>query len=227
MSGFVGIPITAMFLFVGMGLWVYYTTRYTGSMPWVESGDTRTVLPHFIAHVLPHGLKGLLVAALFATAVSSVDSTLGALSSSSVVDLYKPLICPGKSDRHYLMVCRIAVPFFAVLICLVAWWAREKQDMLWLALQVSAIPAGALLGVFLLGLLTKRGSDTGNLVAMLSSAVYSGTMLYLSTAQLHPLGWSWVIVLGATWTICVGMLFDCRSAKSAANAESSANSREA
>lgn len=209
MSGFIGIPITAMFLFIGIGLYAYYTTRYAGGpLPWATSADTRLVLPHFIAEVLPHGLRGLLVAALFATAMSSIDSTLGALSSSSVVDLYKPLLFPGKSDKHYLNACRYAVPVFAVLICLVAWFMREKQDMLWLALQVSAIPGGALLGVFLLGLLSKRGSDRGNMIAMLSSAVYSSIMLYLSANKLHPLGWSWVIVLGAIWTIAVGLLFE-------------------
>lgn len=209
LSGFIGIPITAMFLFIGIALYVYYATRYTGgTLPWAESGDTRLVLPHFISTILPHGLKGLLIAALFATAMSSIDSTLGALSSSTVVDLYKPLIKRGMSDEHYLKACRFAVPIFAVLICLVAWFAREKQDMLWLALQVSAIPGGALLGVFLLGLLSKRGSDRGNLIAMLSSAAYSSVMLYLSANKLHPLGWSWVIVLGAIWTIAVGLLFE-------------------
>ncbi|HNX04418.1 MAG TPA: sodium/solute symporter, partial [Opitutales bacterium] len=112
-SGFVGLPITAMFLFVGIGLYAYYTTRYAGgALPWAESGDTRLVLPHFIGHVLPHGLRGLLVAALFATAMSCVDSTLGALSSAAVVDFYKPYLNPGKSDAHYLKACRIAVLIF-------------------------------------------------------------------------------------------------------------------
>jgi solute:Na+ symporter, SSS family len=207
-SGFVGLPITAMFLFVGIGLYVYYSTKYAGgALPWDATGDTRLVLPHFIGHVLPHGLRGLLVAALFAVAMSCVDSTLGALSSAAVVDLYKPLICPGKSDEHYLKVCRVAVLFFGVLVCLVAWYVRDKQDMLWLALQVAAIPGGALLGVFLLGLLTKhKGSDKGNMIAMITSAIYSSIMLYLSTSGVDTLAWSWVIVLGAAWTICVGLL---------------------
>jgi solute:Na+ symporter, SSS family len=210
LSGFVGLPITAMFLFVGIGLYVYYTTKYAGGpLPWAASGDTRLVLPHFIGHVLPHGLRGLLVAALFATAMSCVDSTLGALSSAAVVDLYKPFIAPGKSDAHYLKVCRIAVIVFGILVCAVAWYVRDKQDMLWLALQVAAIPGGALLGVFLLGLLTKtRGSDRGNMIAMLTSAVYSSILLYMSMHKWETFGWSWVIVLGATWTVAVGILLD-------------------
>ena len=224
-SGFVGLPITAMFLFVGIGLYTYYTTRYAGGpLPWDASGDTRLVLPHFIGHVLPHGLRGLLVAALFATAMSCVDSTLGALSSAAVVDLYKPFICPGKSDAHYLKVCRIAVLVFGVIICAVAWYVRDKQDMLWLALQVAAIPSGALLGVFLLGLMTKkRGSDKGNMIAMLSSAVYSSIMLYMSMNGMQTLGWSWVIVLGAVWTIAVGLLFEGKgSAKQCAEIKAEA-----
>ena len=209
-SGFVGLPITAMFLFVGIGLYVYFTTKYTGgTLPWSANGDTRLVLPYFIGHVLPHGLRGLLVAALFATAMSCVDSTLGSLSSAAIVDLYKPLVRPGKSDAHYLRACRAAVIIFGVLICAVAWYVRNNQEMLWLALQVAAIPGGALLGVFLLGLLTKnRGSDKGNMIAMLSSAVYSSVLLYMSMHKWETLGWSWVIVLGALWTICVGILLD-------------------
>lgn len=211
-SGFIGIPVTSLFLFIGLALFAYYSKHFSGEvLPWTASGDTRLVLPHFIGHVLPAGMKGLLVAALFATAMSSIDSTLGALSSSSVVDLYKPLIRPGMSDAHYLKACRWSVIIFAVLICLVAWWAREKQDMLWLALQVSAVPGGALLGVFLLGLLSKQGSDTGAMIAMLTSAAYSGTMLWLISTDRHPLAWSWVIALGALWTVCVGLLLQKRA----------------
>jgi len=210
LSGFVGIPVTALFLLVGVGLYVFYTRHYVGgALPWAVSGDTRLVLPHFIGQVLPHGLKGLLVAALFATAMSSIDSALGALSSTSVVDIYKPLISPGRSEAHYLNACRMAVPVFAVLICLVAWSMRNAQDMLWQALKISSIPGGALLGVFLLGLLSKkRGSDKGNLIAMLSSAAYSSVMLWLVSKGLHPLAWSWVIVLGAIWTLAVGLFFN-------------------
>jgi SSS family transporter len=210
LSGFVGIPVTALFLMIGVGLYVFYSRHYSGgALPWTVSGDTRLVLPHFIGQVLPHGVRGLLVAALFATAMSSVDSALGALSSTSVVDIYKPLIRPGRSDAHYLKACRVAVPLFAVLICLVAWIMRDKQDMLWQALKVSSIPGGALLGVFLLGLLFKtRGSDKGNLIAMLSSATYSSVMLWLINSGLHPLAWSWVIVLGAAWTLAVGLFFN-------------------
>ncbi|MBN1402928.1 MAG: sodium/solute symporter [Opitutales bacterium] len=209
LSGFIGIPVAALFLLVGVGLYVYYTQVYAGvPLPWAESGDTRLVLPHFISQVLPSGLKGLLIAALFATAMSSVDSALGALSSTSVVDLYKPLIRPGMSERHYLRACRVSVPIFAALICVVAWAMREHQDMLWLALKVTAIPSGALLGVFLLGLVSQRaGTDKGCMIAMISSAIYSTIMLWLITAGLHPLAWSWVIVLGTIWTLAVGLLF--------------------
>ncbi len=218
LSGFVGLPITAMFLFVGIGLYVYYTSKYAGgSLPWAESGDTRLVLPHFIGHVLPHGLRGLLVAALFATAMSCVDSTLGSLSSAAVVDFYRPYLNPGKSDAHYVKACRWAVLLFGVLICLVAWYVRDNQQMLWLALQVAAIPGGALLGVFLLGLLTKnRGSDKGNAIAMLSSAMYSSVLLTMSMHHFPGTpGWSWVIVLGAAWTIALGLLLDGRGSSPA------------
>jgi len=215
LSGFIGIPVTGLFLMIGVGLYAFYATHYAGGpLPWAVSGDTRLVLPHFIGTILPHGLKGLLVAALFATAMSSIDSAMGALSSTAVVDLYKPLIRPGRSEAHYLRACRMAVPVFAVLICLVAWAMRNKQDMLWQALKVSSIPGGALLGVFLLGLLFKnRGSDKGNLLAMLSSAAYSSIMLWLINNDMHPLAWSWVIVLGALWTLAVGLLFNQKSQK--------------
>lgn len=206
LSGLVGIPVAGIFLMIGMGLWVYYQQHAAPGLPFLDGGNTRSVLPYFVSHTLPVGLRGLLVAGIFAVAMSSVDSALGALSSSAVVDLYRPLIRPGRDEAHYLAACRWAVLVFAGLMCVVAWLMRHEQEMLWTVLQFASVPAGALLGVFLLGLMGRHGSDASCTFAMLSSAVYSTGLLVLVREGLHPMGWSWIVVLGTAWTVAVGAL---------------------
>ncbi len=204
LSGFTGIPVAAVFLFIGIGLYGYFLNIPIEDLPWGTSQDYRLVLPYFIQSVLPVGLKGLLVAGIFATAMSSIDSALGALSSSTVVDLYRPLVRQNAPESHYLAMCRVFVIVFGIMLPLIAWLMREEQDMLWLALKVTSIPAGSLLGVFLLGLLTQRGSDKWSVIAMVSSAIVSSILLWMTETGLSPLAWSWVILIGATSTIVVG-----------------------
>ncbi|MEK7756191.1 MAG: hypothetical protein AAB385_03160, partial [Planctomycetota bacterium] len=93
-----GFPIVCTFLFVGSILWAYYESRPFETIPDHVLDRHELILPYFIAHGLPRnvGLQGLMVAAIFAAAMGSLSSAIGALASTAVTDIYRPLVCALK-----------------------------------------------------------------------------------------------------------------------------------
>jgi len=171
LTGFIDFPVVLVYLFLGTCLFYYYQTVGQPLPPHIAA-DLDTVFPHFIVSVLPAGVRGLLVASIFAAAMSSLDSAINALSSSAVMDIYKPFIRPGKSPRHYLTASRVFVAAFCVLLVVAALLLNQIEGgKLWLGFKVTGFTYGAMLGVFLLGVLTRGGNDRVNLWAMVSSVV--------------------------------------------------------
>ena len=212
-SGFIGIPVAALFLFVGLGLFTYFHhTDPSALNTMAEAGiQERSVFPYFIATALPEGLKGLLLLGLVAAAMSSLDSALGALSSSSVVDLIRPLTGNRHSPEFYLRFSRWLVPAFGFLLAGIAWLMRDTQDFLWTALRLATIPSGALLGGFLLGLLSRRGDDRSLALGMLTSAGFVALLLYLLEQGWIHFAWTLLTPIGTLWVIVVGVLFQDRN----------------
>jgi SSS family transporter len=220
-SGFISIPIAALFLFVGVALFAFYQVHGDASLPMkaLESGASEVaadkVFPWFIGTQLPSGLKGLLLVGVLAAAMSSLDSTMGALSSSALVDLYRPLLKKQSDGRDGLQLSRIFVAIFGIALALTAWALKDAEGFLWLTFKIGSITYGALLGVFLLGILTARGSDRGNWISMLSgSLVCAGLLALIETGHLE-LGWTWLILIGTAWTFGLGSLWHEKAPRSA------------
>ncbi|PXA04898.1 hypothetical protein DDZ13_02740 [Coraliomargarita sinensis] len=213
LSGFISIPIAALFLFVGIALFAYYQVSGEATLPSSVLADgsreviADKVFPHFIASELPNGLRGLLLVGVLAAAMSSLDSTMGALSSSALVDLYRPLLNKEISEQQGLIVSRVLVCTFGLILASIAYALKDAEGFLWLTFQIASVTYGALLGVFLLGTLTKRGSDRGNWIAMLTAAAICVTLLTLIKLEYLQLGWSWLILIGTTWTFGIGALW--------------------
>lgn len=211
-SGLVGIPVAALFLLVGVGLWAFYQGVGMEALPLVKGEiDPRGVLPHTIMEWLPVGLKGLLIAGLFAAAMSSVDSTLGALSSSALVDFYRPWRKRKHPDKAInqsteTLLSRLLVIIFGLLLGLLAWQMRNFGDALWLVFKLASIPAGAMLGIFFLGLLTKRGNDHYSLLAMMTGASLVALLVWLDSRGVSPVAWTWAAPLGMALTFLIGSL---------------------
>ena len=177
---FASFPVTALYLCLGTLLFVFY--KQNPGLPLPANADS--ILSHFTVHVLPAGLKGLV---LTAVVLASIDSPLSSLSSSFVTDIYKPLIKKDGDEKHYLLVSRLSVACFGLLLAVIAWLcAAGSGRMLWLAFKINGVTAGSLLGVFLLGLLTKRVANRVNVVAMVFSAALAGLTLYLSEKASPP-----------------------------------------
>jgi Na+/proline symporter len=150
---------------------------------------------------------------LAAIVLSSIDSPLGSLAASFVTDIYRPLLVRNRSERHYLGVSRVAVLVFGVLLGVLAWaFAFVPGQMLWTVFKIAGVTSGSLLGVFLLGLLSRRPiSDRANVVAMITMAAVNLAVLVLSELGVLRFAWSWLVVVGTLGTIGLSLLLTALS----------------
>ena len=158
--------VTILMLVVGAGLFVYYQAHpVTGKWAGIMANDAKYVFPIFIYTVLPVGISGLLIAAILAAAISSLDSTLAALSQTFISSFYKPFIRREASEKHYMVASKIMIVLWGVVLCLMALAAEYLEkffpDLVQLALAMTSYTYGALLGTFLLALLPLNRDDRG------------------------------------------------------------------
>jgi SSS family solute:Na+ symporter len=199
------------FLFIGVLLFAFYAP-HTG--PGYESlaAGTATlpiggtfqivgadrVFPDFITKFMPPGLSGLVVAAIFAAALSS---SLNSIASTAVNDLYKPFR-PKRDDKHYLRVSHWLTLLWGVVQIVVALVVmRQNRSALDQALSVASLINGPVLGVFLVGTFLRRVSEPPALIGMLVSIVL---MLYIRFWT--PLAWTWYVLIGSLITFLVAWL---------------------
>jgi SSS family solute:Na+ symporter len=194
------LPVLCIYLGIGTLLYVFYQQNPAIIRPQAD----KEILPHFISNILPSGLKGLMLAAIV---LASIDSPLNSLSSSFITDIYKPLIRKTATEKHYLIISRIAVIGFGVILAAIALACKPIVNILWFAFEIISVTGGATLGVFLLGVLTKRTSNISNIVAMIISTLSMAICLLLSHSGYINLAWSWLIVFGTILTFVLGYLF--------------------
>jgi solute:Na+ symporter, SSS family len=195
-SGLVILGQFALFLLVGVALFVYYHER----PPATPFSRPDQIFPAFVVTELPRGLAGLLTAAILAAGMANLSAALNALASSSVVDFYQPFLRPGASERHYLAVSRVlTLVWGAVLIAIALGAARWHESVLELALTVASVPYGSMLGIFLLGALTRRATPGGALFGALAGlATLVAVMLWT------PVAWTWYVAIGTSVTFLTG-----------------------
>ncbi len=200
-----GFPIVCLFLLIGALLYVFHQAHpeaFDGGVPMDQ------VFGRFIADALPAGyaIKGLLVTGILAAAMSSLDSALGALSSTAVTDFYRPYVRSDAPESHYLNVARVCTVFFGVVLAAVALSFAGADDLLEEAFGWVSLVFGGMLGVFLLGTTTKtRGTDHVNASLMLSSTVFLVALkLWQQRHGVVVIAWPWWVVIGAVWTFGLG-----------------------
>jgi SSS family transporter len=185
--------LTFLLLFVGAAVFVYYRhVPLTAPEQVVIEADSMKVFAVYIVDVMPPLLSGLLMAAIFAAAISTLDSLLAALSQSTISILYQPFLRPRASDRHYVRASRVIVLIWGVLLTAFAIYcdvlARSYADLIQFALAMAAYTYGGLLGVFLLAFLPTRRDDLGLLWGVPLSML---TVFALSWHQAVP---QWIVV---------------------------------
>lgn len=193
--------LVTLLIYLGLGSALYTFYAQHPELP-VPRPDE--ILPHFVQQVMPAALRGLMLAAIV---LASIDSPLGSLAASFVTDIYRPLLIRGRPERHYLLVSRISVVIFGVLLGLLAHAFSAFDGILWLAFKIAGVTFGSLLGVFLLGLLTRRHvADAANVVAMVVMALVNLVLLLLSESGTLQFAWSWLVIVGTAGTMLLALL---------------------
>ena len=155
----------ALFLFVGVMLFAYYR------VPSATFGRADRIYPTFIVSRMPHGISGLLIAAILAAAMSNLSAALNSLSSSTMMDFYFRFR-PEVGETQRLRLSRLATVGWALVLFGLAVIALHRVGrVVEVGLQIASVAYGALLGVFLLGVLTKRANQNGAIVGMVAGFV--------------------------------------------------------
>ena len=182
-----------LFLMVGVMLWAYYR------VPSAVFGKPDRIYPTFIVKQMPHGISGLLIAAILAAAMSNLSAALNSLSSSAIMDFYVRLR-PQADEQKRMRLSRLATFFFAIVLFGLAVFSLHKAGrVVEVGLQIASVAYGALLGVFLLGVLTKRANQRGAMIGMLFGF---GVDLYLWRWTHVP--WTWWVMIGTMVTFAIG-----------------------
>jgi solute:Na+ symporter, SSS family len=188
-----------IYLSLGSALYTFYAQH-----PGLAVSRADEILPHFVQQVMPAALRGLMLAAIV---LASIDSPLGSLAASFVTDIYRPLLSRDRSERHYLFVSRVSVVVFGIVLGVLAYAFSAFDGILWLAFKIAGVTFGSLLGVFLLGLLTRRPiADAANVVAMIVMALVNLALLILSETGTLRFAWSWLVILGTAGTMLLAVL---------------------
>ncbi len=195
-----------LFLLIGAGLYVFY-----GLHPEVFASADR-IFPTFIVREMPVGVAGLLVAAILAAAMSNLSAALNSLSSTTVVDFYMHWR-PEADDRERMMISRASTVVWALVLFAVAVYsvfAGGKGHVVEIGLSIASVAYGALLGVFLLGTLTRYATQWGAIVGMICGFALN-LLLWLdpSPITLGPItiphvAFTWYVLIGSIVTFAVG-----------------------
>ncbi len=185
----------ALFLMVGVMLWAYYR------VPSSVFGRPDRIYPTFIVSRMPHGISGLLIAAILAAAMSNLSAALNSLSSSAIMDFYARLR-PQSDEKTKMRLSRLATLGWALVLFALAVIALHKVGrVVEVGLQIASVAYGALLGAFLLGTLTRRANQLGAMIGMICGF---GVELYLWRGTSIP--WTWWVMIGTSVTFAVGWI---------------------
>lgn len=226
-AAFLDLPVAATFTSIGILLFVFYRLD-----PTYKPAANADVFGAYIMNVMPVGVRGLVLAGLFATAMGSLSAALNALATSATNDWYLPR-ARGRDEKHYVNAARWFTALFALLMIVVAGFFAYKKvtdptvRIIPVVLGIANFIIGPMLGVFLIGMFTKRrGSDVGNLVAVtcgLVATVIFGD-LHVTAANiaapflgmeptfarpdwLPKVSFTWFAMIGAVVVFVVGVLF--------------------
>lgn len=214
-SGVVIFVQFSLFLLIGAGLFVYYRT--TGQAPHAASADR--IFPLYIVHEMPAGIAGLMIAAILAAAMSNLSAALNSLASTSMVDFYLPRR-PGLSEALKTKISRLMTLGWAAVLLVLAILSRSGGHVLEIGLAIASVLYGGMLGVFLLGTLTKRATETGAMIGLIVGCMLN-LVLWRQSAPVHVglfgasfviprVAWTWYVFVGAIVTFVIGYLFSSR-----------------
>jgi Na+/proline symporter len=177
--------------------------------------DVNYVFPTFITTRMPVGLVGLMIAAIFAAAMSASAGELNSLATATIIDFYRRHFVTEGSDRHYLLVSRLATIGWGLFACVVAMYAANQGSLIEVVNRYGSFFYGSLLGVFILAILTKRATARGAFWGLIA-----GMVVVLSVAfspWTSGIAFLWHNLIGAVVVVVVGMALSYTQAPDAAS----------
>jgi SSS family solute:Na+ symporter len=177
---FLSVPLWALFMFIGTALFAYY--QLSPAVPLPEGTLAEGVFPFFIVSQLPIGIKGFIIAALCAAAISSLDSDMNCISAVGVEDYYKRAR-PKSTDKQQMKMARILVVVSGLLSLLVAtlYVRMGGEGVLGIVFELYAIFSAGIAGMFLLGLFSRRANKKGLYVGVAACVLFTAYAMLTST----------------------------------------------
>lgn len=208
-SGVVVAVQFALFLAIGTGLYFFYHLPGNGA----AAADPDRIFPAFIVEHLPRGAAGLMVAAILAAAMSNLSAAVNSLSASSMVDFYLHWR-PTLTARQRWIASRWLTLFWALVLFVLALLSRGGGHVVETGLSIASVAYGSLLGVFLLGTLSRSANETGAMIGMVCGLA-ANLLLWIQphalsisfgTAQLTlpKIAWTWFVLAGSLITFATG-----------------------
>lgn len=185
----------ALFLIIGVMLYSFYT--YNPGLP--VPGDRNRIFPAFVVTHLPHGVSGLMIAAIFAAAMANLSSALNSLASTTVVDFYRPFVKQTATPAEQLRFSRWMTVAWGVVLVVLAMLSRGVESVLEAGLTIASITYGSMLGVFLLGVFTKKANERGSILGMAA-----GLLAMLAVWKFSAIPYTWYVLIGTVITFSVG-----------------------
>ena len=183
------IPIWLFFMFLGTALFVFYQTFPAEAATHMLNGVRKAedILPYFITNQLPTGMAGLVIAAALAAAMSSLDSSINAISTVSIIDIYRRHLVHGRDDKHYLFVARLIGIAVSILMIIGAIWlaGTETKTLQHTLTILGALIGGGLFGLFMCGMLTTAADQRAICCGIFCTLVFTGWTI-LSGNNLLP-----------------------------------------
>jgi SSS family transporter len=187
-----------LFLLIGAMLFVYYQER---NLPPPAHADR--IYPGFVWNELPTGIAGLVTAAILAAAMSNLSAALNSLASTTVMDFLKPVTESrghARTDSSWLAIARRTTLVWGAILFGIAVVAQNVKSVLEAGLAIASVVYGALLGVFLLGVLTRRVGERSAMAGMLAGFL---VMLYVRLGT--PIAWTWYVAIGTSATFIAAL----------------------
>jgi SSS family transporter len=162
--------------------------------------DVNYVFPTFVTTQMPPGLVGLIIAAIFAAAMSSIAAELNALATATVIDFYRRHFRPAESDAHYLTVSKAATALWGVAACVVAVYAARLGPLIEVVNRFGSFFYGSLLGVFVLAIATRRATARGAFWGLITGMAAVAWVAFNTS-----ISFLWHNVVGVVIVVIVGM----------------------
>jgi Na+/proline symporter len=159
---------------------------------------------------MPHVVSGLLIAAILAAAMSNLSAALNSLTSTSIIDFWLRLY-PSSSERTRLLLSRLGTIAWGIVLFFLALLSRRGGKVVELGLAIASVAYGALLGTFLLGVLTKRASQRGTAIGFtfglfMNLYIWQGHAIAPQFALSRPIPYPWYVPIGSLITFAIGYI---------------------